>query len=237
MTIGFFKKCLRHFFVSLRRFKKIMNTILGFKQGATQQFTDQGKRIPVTRIKTGPCFVVQMKTLPTDGYMAVQLGLGEKRETRTNKPVLGHVKKAGLKKIPLFLREVRLKEAEAGELKLGVEVKAGDIFRAGDKVDVIGVSKGKGFTGVVKRWGFAGGPATHGQSDRERAPGSIGSTTTPGRVLKGKHMAGRSGGTRVTVKNLEVVGVDQEKEILVVKGLVPGSKKGLLIIRKKENEN
>lgn len=215
----------------------MLNAILGFKQGATQQFTENGERIPVTLIKTGPCFILQIKTLPSDGYTAVQLGLGEKKEARTNKPVLGHVKKAGLRKIPLFLREVRLKETEAGDLKLGVEVKAAEIFQAGDKVDVIGVSKGKGFTGVVKRWGFAGGPATHGQSDRERAPGSIGSTTTPGRVLKGKHMAGRSGGARVTIKNLEVVGVDQEKEILTVKGLVPGSKKGLLVICKRKNEN
>lgn len=208
----------------------MINSILGIKIGQTQEFTPKGKRIPVTKIQAGPCVVVQVKQKEKDGYSAVQLGLSEKREKVTKKPVLGHIKKAGIKKVPRFLKEVSVEEKT--ELQPGQEIKVEEVIKPGDKVDVIGISKGKGFAGVVKRWGFAGGPRTHGQSDRERAPGSIGATTTPGRVLKGKKMAGRMGGARVTVKNLEVVGVDSEKNLVTVKGLVPGNKGGLLIVNK-----
>lgn len=209
----------------------MINAILGIKKGQTQQFTPEGVRIPVTQVQAGPCVVVQIKTPEKNSYQAIQLGLGIKKEKRTSKSVLGHLKKAGVKIIPRFLREVRLEESETN-LKPGDEIKVGEIFEPGNIVNVTGISKGKGFAGVVKRWGFAGGPRTHGQSDRERAPGSIGATTTPGRVLKGKKMAGRMGGEKVTVRNLEIVGVDPEKNILLIKGLVPGAKGGLLTINK-----
>lgn len=204
-----------------------MDTILGTKIKQTQKFTSEGERIPVTLIQAGPCFVVQVK----EG--AIQLGLGEKKEKRTKKPILGHIKKAGLKDIPRFLREISVNQPEiSANLKPGAEIKVGDVFKTGDLVNIVGTSKGKGFAGVVKRWGFAGGPRTRGQSDRERAPGSIGATTTPGRVLKGKKMAGRMGGERVTVKNLTVVDIDPKNNLLAVKGLVPGARGGLLIIKK-----
>lgn len=209
----------------------MINAILGTKLGQTQKFTQAGVRIPVSQIQAGPCLVVQAKTQTKDGYAALQLGLGERKEKSVKKPVLGHLKKAGVKKTPRFLAEIRLVEPEE-VLGVGEEVKMADLFAAGDLIDVTGISKGKGFAGVVKRWGFAGGPKTHGQSDRERAPGSIGATTTPGRVLKGKKMAGRMGGEKVTVKNLVVVGTDPENNLLFVKGLVPGNKKGLLVIKK-----
>lgn len=192
--------------------------------------------MPVTLIKAGPCFVVQVKTKDRDGYWSIQLGFDQRKEKSTTRPILGHLKKAGLKKIPRFLREIRIKKEQKTDrkqqLKMGDIVKVSDVFKVGDKVSVTGISKGKGFAGVVKRWGFAGGPRTHGQSDRERAPGSIGQTTTPGRVFKGKKMAGRMGGKRVTVKGLKVLEVDKEKNLLVVKGLVPGPKGGLLTIKK-----
>lgn len=205
----------------------MINAILGIKLGQSQKFSSEGERIPVTEIQAGPCVVVQAKK------GAVQIGLGKKKEKKTKKPILGHIKKAGLKTVPLFLREIRVNQSEENSnLKPGDEIKVGDVLKPGDIVDVTGISKGKGFAGVVKRWGFAGGPRTHGQSDRERAPGSIGSTTTPGRVLKGKKMAGRMGGARVTAQNLKVFEVDPEKNLLLVKGLVPGVKRGLLIIKK-----
>lgn len=209
----------------------MINTLLGFKQNQTQKFTSGGVRIPVTQVKAGPCVVVQVKTTEKDGYLSLQLGCGFKKESNIKKPVLGHLKKAALKTMPLFLREVRLGQS-LGEVKSGSEIKLADVFEPGDIVDVQGVSKGKGFAGVVKRWGFAGGPRTHGQSDRERAPGSVGATTTPGRVLKGKRMAGRMGQDNVTVKNLLVVATDPEKDLLMIKGLVPGSIGGLLLIKK-----
>lgn len=210
--------------------------ILGQKIDQTQRFTQEGKRIPVTLIKAGPCPLVQIKTDTEDGYWAVQLGFGEKKEKNTSKPILGHLKKAGFKKTPRFLREIRVDSkqltANSKQLKVGKAIKVTDVFKAGDKVTVTGVSKGKGFAGVVKRWGFAGGPRTHGQSDRERAPGSIGQTTMYGRVHKGKKMPGRMGGERVTIKGLRVIKIDEKKNLLVVKGLVPGAKKSLLIIQK-----
>jgi len=216
----------------------MLNVILGEKIDQTRRFTEKGKSIPVTLIKAGPCPVVQIKTKDDEGYWAIQLGFGSKKAKKTTKPILGHLKKAGLKKRPRFLREIRVDEKEgkklADEVKPGGEISVKDVFKVGDKIMVTGISKGKGFAGVVKRWGFAGGPRTHGQSDRERAPGSIGQTTTPGRVHKGKKMPGRMGNERVTIKGLKVIEIDEEKNLLVIKGLVPGAKKGLLMI-KKEN--
>ncbi|MGB9911423.1 MAG: 50S ribosomal protein L3 [Microgenomates group bacterium] len=204
----------------------MLNAILGQKIEQTQRFTKEGKRIPVTIIKTGPCWVVQIKTKEKDGYNAIQLGFGEKK--KANKPLIGHAKKAGLEKPPLFLREIKVEDPT--KFKVGQEIKAEEIFKKGDKVKVTGKSKGKGFAGVVKRWGFAGGPRTHGQSDRERAPGSIGQTTTPGRVYKGKKMAGRMGGDQVTIKGLSIF--DVKEGMLEVKGLVPGPRRGFLLIEK-----
>lgn len=206
----------------------MIDAILGIKTGQTQKFTDKGERIPVTRIKAGPCYVVQIKTQKKDGYEAIKVGFGERKKAK--KPILGMVKKIGLSLIPRYLRELKIKSNTADSFKLGQEIKVEDIFRVGDKVKITGWSRGKGFTGVVKRWHFKGGPKTHGQSDRERAPGSIGQTTTPGRVYKGKRMAGRAGGKKVTIEGLEVTEVGPD--ILEIKGLVPGPKNSLLIIQK-----
>lgn len=195
----------------------------------SQKFTRPGVRIPITRIQAGPVFVVQIKNNDKDGYMALQLGWGEKTKN-IKKPNLGHFKKAGIKKNPRFLREIKVEEVDS--FKVGDQIKLANVLKPGDLVNVTGISKGKGFAGVVKRHGFAGGPKTHGQSDRERAPGSIGSTTTPGRVLKGKRMAGHMGVEKRTVRNLVVTNVDSENDLLVIKGLVPGNIGGLLVINK-----
>ena len=160
-----------------------------------------------------------------------QVGIEKRRPATISQAIIGHLKKAGLdKNPPRFLREVRV--TDLGDLKPGSEIKADDVFKEGDKVAITGISKGKGFAGVVKRHHFKGGPRTHGQSDRERAPGSIGQTTTPGRVYKGKRMAGRMGQDKVTLKNLKVVSIDTEKNILIVSGLVPGGRNSLLMIKK-----
>lgn len=216
----------------------MLNTILGSKQKMSQAFVE-GTRVPVTWIKTGPCIVTQIKNMEHDGYWAVQIGFGEKKAKNTSKPLQGHFKKALTTKdkeqstkgkFPRFLREVRM-DTEP-EVKVGDVITLTDIFKKGDVIAVTGISKGKGFAGVVKRWGFAGGSRTHGQSDRERAPGSIGQGTTPGRVHKGKKMAGRMGTDRVTIKNLIVVDTNKEDGLLAVSGPVPGTSKGLLIIKK-----
>ncbi len=203
--------------------------IIGRKLGMTRIFGERGRAIPVTVIEAGPCYVTQVKTEESDGYNAVQLGFDETKEKRVTKPILGHLKKAGVKPLRV-LREFRNFQLE-DELQLGQEIRV-DIFKEGDKVSVTGYTKGRGFAGVVKRHGFGGGPKTHGQSDRWRAPGSIGQSSFPSRVLKGLRMAGRMGNTRVTVRNLEVVKVDPENNLLVVKGAVPGSIKGIVTIRK-----
>lgn len=208
----------------------MINSFLGIKIKQTRQFDEKGEQIPITKIKTDPCTVVQIKSLEKDGYHALQLGLGSKKEKHLTRPLLGHFKKAGLEISPRFLKEVRL--IAPVECQPGSQIKVGEVFQKGDKINVTGISKGKGFAGVVKRWGFAGGPRTHGQSDRERAPGSIGATTTPGRVLKGKKMAGHMGFRKTTVRNLEVIDVDSDQNELIVKGLVPGPAKGLLMIAK-----
>jgi len=188
-------------------------------------------RVPVTLIKAGPCIVTQIKKLDPDGYWAVQIGFGQRKIKNVTKPLLGHLKGALQEnKAPRFLREVRLEKEP--EFKVGDTIRVSEIFKRGDVVSVSGTSKGKGFAGVVKRYHFAGGPKTHGQSDRQRAPGSIGQGTTPGRVLKGKKMAGRMGHEKVTIKNLIVVDIDSEKNELLVSGTVPGPITGLLTIKK-----
>lgn len=210
--------------------------ILGQKLAQSRRFTEDGRWIPVTLIKAGPCVVVQLKKRENDGYQAVQLGFAGKKEKRIKRPILGHLKKAGLENSPpRFLKEVRLTngESDVDKLKAGQKIFVSDVFNVGEKVRVSGISKGKGFAGVVKRHGFAGGPRTHGQSDRERAPGSIGQTTTPGRVYKGKRMAGRMGQDNISIDNLEVIEVNKQKNILVVKGLVPGVRNSLLVIQKR----
>ncbi len=194
----------------------------------SQQFTELGKRIPVTFIQAGPCFIA--RTTDMGDYRSVQLTMGVAKHI--TKAEAGHLKKSGLDIKPRFLREIRTTET-IEELTPGKEVKLADIFAVGDAITVMGVSKGKGFASGIKRYNFKGGPRTHGQSDRERAPGSIGATTTPGRVYKGKRMAGRMGTDQVTQKGLEVIAIDAEKNILTVKGLVPGGVNGLLVIQKK----
>jgi large subunit ribosomal protein L3 len=210
-----------------------MKGIIGKKVGMTQIFGEDGQAIPVTVIQAGPCYVTQIRTEEKDGYTAVQLGFEElppKRNgsSRLNKPKVGHLKRNGLNLPDLrYLREFRTKEVDVEE---GQRLTA-DVFEKGDRIDVVGTSKGRGTAGTVKRHNFNRQKKTHGQSDRERAPGSIGATSTPGRVLKGTRMAGRMGGERVTVQNLEVVVVDPEKNLLAVRGSVPGSKGGILLIK------
>jgi large subunit ribosomal protein L3 len=205
-----------------------MKGILGKKVGMTQIFNERGEAVPVTIIQAGPCWVTQIRTEEKDGYRAIQLGFEETKPRRLTKAELGHLKKHGLPPLR-YLREVRTRDIEGVEVGQKVDV---SIFSPGERVDVTGLSKGRGFAGVVKRHGFGGGPKTHGQSDRLRAPGSIGAGTTPGRVFKGTRMAGHMGNARVTVQNLEVVLVDPERNLLAVKGAVPGARNGLLLIRK-----
>jgi large subunit ribosomal protein L3 len=199
----------------------MINTIIGKKLSQTQKFTADGVRTPITVVEAGPCTVIWVKD------QKMQIAWGEVK--KGNKSELGHVKKAGLDKAPLFLAEVVLTD-DSQTYKPGDKIKLSEVLAEGDILEVIGVSRGKGFMGVVKRWGFKGGPRTHGQSDRERAPGSIGQTTTPGRVYKGKKMAGRTGGDQVTIKNLKVFAVDGEKNLVYVTGLVPGVADSLLTL-------
>ena len=198
--------------------------IIGRKLGMGQIFTDKGKAEGVTAIEAGPCVVIQVKTTAKEGYIAAQLGFGEAK--RLSSPQRGHLKGLGQFK---YLREFRVADSEG--IKVGDKVDV-SLFKPGDLVDITGVSKGKGFAGVVKRHHFAGGPKTHGQSDRHRAPGSIGATTSPGRVLKGMRMAGHMGNSRVTARHLEVYEADPARNLLLVRGAVPGAKNGLLVIKK-----
>ena len=198
--------------------------IIGRKLGMTQIFRDNGEAQAVTAIEAGPCAVTQIKTAAKEGYNAVQLGFGETK--RLNSPRRGHLKELGQLK---YLRELRIDDAEA--IKVGDRVDV-SLFKIGDLVDITGVSKGKGFGGVVKRYHFAGGPKTHGQSDRQRHPGSIGAGASPGRVLKGTRMAGHMGNEKVTVRNLEILEADPTRNLLLVKGAVSGGRNGLLIIKK-----
>ncbi|MBV7440657.1 50S ribosomal protein L3 [Weeksellaceae bacterium TAE3-ERU29] len=206
-----------------------MSGIIGKKVAMTSLYDENGKNIPCTIIEAGPCVVTQVRTVETDGYSSVQLGFDDKREKNTGQALTGHFKKAGTTpkhKLVEFYGDF------VNGLSLGQEVKV-DLFREGEFVDVTGTSKGKGFQGVVKRHGFGGvGQATHGQHNRLRAPGSIGAGSDPSRVFKGMRMAGRTGGKKVTVQNLQVVRVDEEKNLIIVKGAVPGPKNSYVILRR-----
>ena len=199
--------------------------ILGTKLGMTQIFAEDGKVIPVTVVKAGPCTVIQSKTVETDGYESVVVGFGEVKEKALNKPMKGIFAKANVapKK---YLREFRFEEAT---LAVGDEIMA-DIFEAGEKVDVSGISKGKGFAGPMKRWGLHRGPMSHG-SGYHRGSGSMGACSNPGRVMKGKKLPGHMGVVKVTIQNLEIVKVDAENQLILVKGAIPGNKGGLVTIR------
>jgi len=203
-----------------------MQGILGVKKGMTQIFDESGLVLPVTVVEAGPCYVTQIKTKETDGYESVQIAFGKKKESRTSKPLKGHFEKSKVSP-QKALREFGF--SDQADLELGAEIKV-DRFSEGDFVDVSGVSKGKGFQGVVKRYNFAGGKATHGQSDRLRAPGSIGQGSTPSRVYKGIKMGGRMGNDRKTLKNVQIVKIDVENNLLFLSGSVPGSKNSLLEI-------
>jgi len=208
-----------------------MSGILGRKIGMTSVFDDAGNNVVCTVIETGPCVVTQIKTDETDGYRAVQLAFGDKKEKNTTKALQGHFEAAGTTP-KRHLVEFR-NYPGLDDLSLGDEIAVGDVLAEGDRVHVVGTSKGKGFQGVVKRHGFGGvNDATHGQHNRQRAPGSIGQASDPSRVFKGTKMAGRTGGDRVTVKNLRVVRVFPEKNLLLVNGAIPGAKKGFVEIRK-----
>jgi len=202
-----------------------MKMIIGRKIGMTQIFKNN-KAIPVTVIKAGPCVVVQKKTVETDGYNALQLGFEEISEKKVNKPLLGHFKKFGVKPFRI-LKEFRIENID--DFEIGQEIKV-SMFKEGDIVDVTGWSKGRGFAGAMKRWGFRGGPKSHG-SKFHRQLGSVGQHTEPAKIWKGKKMSGRYGNERVTIRNLEVLKVDAENNLLVVKGGVPGARGGLLLIR------
>ena len=206
-----------------------MKGILGKKVGMTQVFDDSGEVIPVTIIEAGPCFVTQKKTGEQDGYAAIQLGFEEVKPKRLTQPQKGHLQRNNLPPLR-HLREIRMSEGELEDYEEGQKISIG-IFEVGEIVDVVGISKGRGFTGVMKRYGFGGGPATRGQSDRQRSPGSIGQGTTPGRVYKGKRMPGRMGNQRVSAQSLQVVLVDPQRNLLAVKGSVPGARNGLLLIK------
>lgn len=200
--------------------------ILATKIGMTQIFSDDGVLTPVTVLEAGPCVVTQVKTVENDGYAAVQVGFGDIRESLVNKPRKGVFAKAGVSN-KRFLREFRFENAE--EYKVGQEIKA-DVFAAGDKIDASGITKGKGFQGGIKRFGLSRGPMKHG-SKYHRHAGSNGPATTPGRVFPGKHMPGQMGGVKATVQNLEVARVDVDKNLILVKGAVPGPKKALITLK------
>jgi len=206
-----------------------MTGLIGKKIGMTQVFGADGIVVPVTVIRTGPCVVVQKKETGRDGYNAVQIGFGNKKNQRVNKPEQGHMVKAG-KGAFQVLREFRLQDV--GQYEVGQEIKVADIFKAGDRIDVSGTSKGRGFAGVIKRWNFSGFPASHGTHEYFRHGGAIGNRSYPGRVFKGKKMAGHLGNEKVSVQNLEVVGIRPEENMLLVKGAIPGAKRGILIIRR-----
>lgn len=208
----------------------MINTILGSKGVSSQTFIE-GFRIPVTKVTAGPCVVTQIKKMDPDGYWAIQIGFSSKRAKNTSKPLQGHLKTTSKdNRFSRYLQEIKMDKEP--EVKVGDEIKVSDIFKPGDVIAVTGTSKGKGFAGVVKRHHFRGGPRTHGQSDRERAPGSIGQTTTPGRVYRGKKMAGRMGGEQVTVKNLHIISVNSETNEVEISGQVPGNPGSLVSIRK-----
>ena len=202
--------------------------LIGKKLGMTQVYTPQGELVPVTVIQAGPCTVVQAKTIVTDGYAAVQVGFGSKKPQRATKAVREHCVKAG-KGVFQVLREFRL-EGDAAALAPGDEIKLEGLFKAGDKVDVTGITKGRGFTGVIKRHGFSGFPASHGTHEYFRHGGSIGNRSFPGRVFKNKRMAGQYGNDRVTTQNIEIVAVRADEHLLLLRGAVPGARGGTIVV-------
>jgi large subunit ribosomal protein L3 len=205
----------------------MMKGLIGKKIGMTQIFDESGLAVPITLIEAGPCYVTQVRQPERDGYNAVQLGFGEAKPKQLTGGQLGHLKTSELPPLR-FLREFRVKDSEVNE---GDKIEVGEVFSVGDQVDVVGTSKGKGFQGAVKRHGFRGGPRTHGQSDRQRATGSIGMGTTPGRVFKGKRMPGHMGSERVTIQNLQVAYIDPDRNLLGVRGAIPGPKGGVVMIK------
>ncbi len=204
-----------------------MKAIVGKKVGMTQIFADDGRVVPVTVVEAGPCTVLQKKTVEIDGYEAVQIGFGEAKEKKMIKPALGQFKKLNVapKK---YLKEFKMDGM--AELEVGSEYKA-DVFEAGEKIDVCGTSKGKGFLGVIARWGQHRGPMTHG-SRYHRRPGSMGACASPGKVMKGKRLPGHAGSERITIQNLEVIKVEADKNLILIKGAIPGAKGGLVTIKK-----
>lgn len=205
----------------------MLKGLIGKKIGMTQIFDDEGRATPITLIEAGPCYVTQIRVPDRDGYSAVQIGFGEAKPKQLTGGQLGHLKRNNLPPLR-YLREFRVKDPN---LKEGDPLKVGELFSIGEHVDIIGTSKGKGFQGGVKRYHFRGGPKTHGQSDRQRAPGSRGSTTTPGRVYKGARGPGHMGHERVTIQNLRIVLVDGERNLLGVYGPVPGPKGSVILIK------
>jgi large subunit ribosomal protein L3 len=206
-----------------------MNGLIGKKIGMTQYYNAEGNVIPVTVIETGPCVVVQKKQAATDGYNALQIGFGTKKAQRINKPMQGHMAKAGKGGFAV-LREFRLDDVS--QFSVGQEIKVADLFKAGDLIDVAGTSKGHGYTGVIKRWSFAGFPGSHGTHEYFRHGGSIGNRSYPGRVRKGKKMAGHWGNELISTQNLQVVDIRPEQNLMLVRGAVPGAKQGVVIVRR-----
>jgi large subunit ribosomal protein L3 len=205
-----------------------MTGLIGKKIGMTQFYNANGNVVPVTLIQTGPCVVVQKKESAKDGYNALQVGFGRKNSQRVNKPEQGHMAKAGKGAFEV-LKEFRMDDVS--QYQVGQEIKAEDLFKAGDRVDVSGTSKGHGFAGVIKRWSFSGFPGSHGTHEYFRHGGSIGNRSFPGRVRKGKKMAGQWGNERISVQNLEVVDIRPEADLILIKGAVPGAKRGIVIVR------
>jgi len=205
-----------------------MTGLIGKKVGMTQFYNAEGNLVPVTVVQTGPCVVVQKKESAKDGYDALQVGFGSKKSQRVNKPMQGHMAKAG-KGAFAVLKEFRLDDVSKYEV--GQELKVSELFKVGDRIDVAGISKGHGFTGVIKRWSFAGFPGSHGTHEYFRHGGSIGNRSYPGRVRKGKKMAGHWGDEQVSIQNLEVVDIRAEQDLMLIKGAVPGAKQGIIIVR------
>jgi large subunit ribosomal protein L3 len=214
-------------FIKKDRIKLMCRGLIGKKLGMTALFSSEGEYIPVTVVQVGPCVVTQIKAMSSDGYNAIQLGFGERKKSRINKPMQGHLKKSGAGCFE-FLREVPVDDP--GEYKLGQTVGL-DLFTIGERIDVTGTTKGRGFAGVIKRHGFHGGKKTHG-SHSHRIPGSIGCSAWPAKVIRGKKMPGQYGNTRKTVRNLEIVDIRPEQNLMLIKGAVPGSGHGLVEIKK-----
>jgi len=206
-----------------------MKGLIGKKVGMTQFYNAEGNVIPVTVIQAGPCVVVQKNESTKDGYNALQVGFGSKKNQRVNKPAQGHMAKAGKGAFEV-LKEFRVDDVS--EYEVGQEIKAADLFKTGDRIDVSGTSKGHGFTGVIKRWSFAGFPGSHGTHEYFRHGGSIGNRSYPGRVRKGKKMAGHWGNEKISVQNLEVVDIRVDDNLMLVKGAVPGAKQGIVVVRR-----